>query len=71
MNKKFLVGLQEIADWLNGERGDTRKWIGIKSIKALIKDGGLPAKRVRKVNGPWTITEDALIDWHRNYKEDE
>ena len=68
---RMLVGLQEIADYLNGGRGETRKWIGAKTIKRLIKEDGLPAKRIRKVNGPWTITEDALIEWHVNYKEEE
>lgn len=76
MRSRILVGLQQIADYLNGynRHGMTRKHVGIKTVRKLIREGGLPAKRIRPpgaytANVPHSITEDALIEWHRNYEE--
>ena len=74
---ELLVGLSQIADWLNGREpgtgvgihGETPyRWIGVKGVRRLIREGGLPAKQIKPVFGPYTITVDAMIKWHQQYK---
>lgn len=71
MRSKMLVGADEIANYLNGYRKN-RKWIGIKTVKRLIKSGSLPAKQLEQLpNRPYTITEDALLRWHDEYGKEQ
>lgn len=67
LKSRIIVGADAIADYLDGGREKpARRFIGPKGVKRLIKIAGLPAKQIYKSNAPYTITEEALLEWHKN-----
>lgn len=69
MRSRILIGAEEIARYLSGYQ-ENRKHVGVKKVRWLIKNRGLPAKQLGGHNAPYTISEDALLRWHDGYEKE-